>query len=174
MIENLLNSTILKMLGGGGYTPQYPPQLRPWSRSQSSRKRCALNISRFLNLYSFVGVGDNFMIMKLSKSTWKGYEARLQSDEITGSVCMKFYFYLYGNNTGFLKIMTKKQGSSKNVVFNRFGNHGHKWNFAQVYLDFSPTDVYQVLHNVNILLCSIYLEISLRRLAQHFPNFREV
>ncbi len=61
---------------------------------------------------------------------------------------MRFYFYLYGNETGYLKISTKrkKQYTKEQVVFTRFGNHGHKWNLAQIYLDFSPTDVYQVLH----------------------------
>ena len=74
--------------------------------------------------------------------------AKLYSDEITGPVCMRFYFYLYGNETGYLKILTDRQKSSyDNVVFTHYGNHGHKWNFAQIYLDFSPTDVYQVLLN---------------------------
>ena len=58
---------------------------------------------------------------------------------------MRFHFYLYGNETGYLKILTKWQEYT-NVVFNRYGNHGHKWNLAQIYLDFSSTVVYEVLH----------------------------
>ena len=58
---------------------------------------------------------------------------------------MKLYFYLYGNETGYLKILTKQQESFiEKEVFSRYGNHGHKWNFAQIYLDSSQTDVYQV------------------------------
>ena len=58
---------------------------------------------------------------------------------------MKFYFYLYGNETGFIKILAKRQKSTQEkVVFTRYGDHGHKWNFAQIYLDFPPTEVYQV------------------------------
>ena len=60
---------------------------------------------------------------------------------------MKFHFYLHGNETGFLKILTKRQEYTKeDIVFTRYGNHGHKWNLAQIYLNFSSTDVYQVLH----------------------------
>ena len=63
---------------------------------------------------------------------------------------MRFHFYLHGNETGYLKILAKRQKSTyEHVVFTRYGNHGHKWNFAQIYLGFSPTDVYQVLLNYN-------------------------
>ena len=58
---------------------------------------------------------------------------------------MKFYFYLYGHETGFLKILSKRQKTTEErVVFTRYGNHSHKWNFAQIYFDFSPADIYQV------------------------------
>ena len=98
-----------------------------------------------MQLYLFTGSGDNFMIIKPSSFSWKGEEAKLYSDEIVGPVCMRFYFYLHGNETGYLRIGTKKQKLSyEHVVFNHYGNHGHKWNLAQIYLDFSPTDVYQV------------------------------
>ena len=74
--------------------------------------------------------------------------AKLYSLGITGSVCMKFYFYLYGNETGQLKILVKNSDSYiDRVVFHRYGNHGHKWNFAQVYLDFAPTVAYQVMRS---------------------------
>ena len=99
-------------------------------------------------LYWFIGSGDGFMIIKPSNFSQRGQEAKLYSDEITGSLCMRFYFYLYGNETGYLRIGTKKQKSSnEHIVFNHYGNHGHKWNLAQIYLNFSPTDVYQVLHS---------------------------
>ena len=68
--------------------------------------------------------------------------AKLYSLGITGSVCMKFYFFLYGNETGQLKIWVWNR-----VVFYRYGNHGHKWNFAQVYLEYAPTVAYQVMHS---------------------------
>ena len=87
------------------------------------------------------GSGDNFMIIKPSSYSKRGDEAKLYSNEIRGPVCMRFYFYLYGSETGYLKIRTKKP---KSVVFNRYGNHGHKWNLAQIYLNFSLIDVYQI------------------------------
>ena len=58
---------------------------------------------------------------------------------------MRFYFYLYGKKTGQLKILTRRNNSkSETSVFKQYGNHGHRWNFAQVFLDFSPLDTFQV------------------------------
>ncbi len=58
---------------------------------------------------------------------------------------MKFYFYLYGKKTGQLKLYTKRKNSKEEIrVFKQYGNHGHKWNFAQVFLDFAPSDIFQV------------------------------
>ena len=99
-----------------------------------------------MNIYCLstcAGVGDGYAIIK--SYSRRGEIAKLYSPHIFGSVCMRFYFYLRGNETGYLKILTKRQESHKeHVVFNRYGNHGHKWNFAQIYLDFSPNDAYQV------------------------------
>jgi hypothetical protein len=82
------------------------------------------------------------------EASWRNNEAKLYSDWITGSVCMKFNFYLYGIQTGHLKILVQNDGAyNDRVVFHRYGNHGHKWNFAQVYLDSNPTVAYQVLRS---------------------------
>ncbi|CAB3984347.1 MAM and LDL-receptor class A domain-containing 1-like, partial [Paramuricea clavata] len=78
----------------------------------------------------------------------KGRVAMLFSHFLTGPVCMKFYFYLYGKNNGLLKIRTAHEISGKehgNEVLKLYGSHGYKWNFAQIYLDFAPTDIYQVI-----------------------------
>ncbi|CAB4032270.1 MAM and LDL-receptor class A domain-containing 1-like isoform X4, partial [Paramuricea clavata] len=73
-------------------------------------------------------------------------KAELFSLGITGSVCMKFYFYFNGNETGHLKILVRNYRSYKDrVVFHRYGNHGHKWNFAQIYLDSVPNTAYQII-----------------------------
>jgi hypothetical protein len=90
-------------------------------------------------------------------------KAKLFSLGITGSVCMKFYFYVYGNETGHLKILVSNYRSHKDpVVFHRYGNHGHKWNFAQVYLDSVPTAAYQVLRS------KLVPQINLIKLYQFF------
>ena len=58
---------------------------------------------------------------------------------------MKFYFYLYGTETGYLKIRAMRTRLNyEQTVFTRYGNHGHKWNLAQIYLNFPSTDVYRV------------------------------
>ena len=80
-----------------------------------------------------------------SEYYWSDKQAKLYSHRITGSVCMKFFFYLYGNETGHLKISVRHADYNyEHVVFHRYGNHGHKWNFGQVYLNSAPTVVYQV------------------------------
>ena len=93
--------------------------------------------------------------MVINPPYYSSSKAKLYSRDITGSVCMRFYFYLYGKNTGHLKILTKRnkvKSIVEHVVFSHYGNYGHKWNFAQVYLDFPPTDVYQVFQ-ANMQYC---------------------
>jgi hypothetical protein len=77
----------------------------------------------------------------------KGRIARLSSHFLTGPVCMKFYFYLYGRKNGYLKIRTIQEKSGKEVekeVLQQYGSHGHQWHFAQIFLNFAPTDLYRV------------------------------
>ena len=79
----------------------------------------------------------------------KGRKATLSSPFITGPVCMKFYFYLRGENNGYLYIRTTTTSrTDKTEQSKKYGNHGHKWNFVQIFLDFAPTDIYQVSLNL--------------------------
>ncbi|CAB3992043.1 MAM and LDL-receptor class A domain-containing 1-like [Paramuricea clavata] len=90
------------------------------------------------------GAGDGFATIE-NTMYFKGKVAKLYSNFITGPVCMKFYFYLYGHKTGKIKIFTKRKNSkSENMVLKKYGNHGHKWNFAQLFLDIPPSDIYQL------------------------------
>jgi hypothetical protein len=58
---------------------------------------------------------------------------------------MKFYFYLYGQKTGKIEIFIKRKNSKSEImVLKKYGNHGHKWNFAQLFLEIPPWDIYQV------------------------------
>ena len=60
---------------------------------------------------------------------------------------MKFYFYLYGQNNGFLKIRTIEKTYGKEIekeVSQQYGSHGHQWHLAQIFLNFAPTDIYRV------------------------------
>jgi hypothetical protein len=82
---------------------------------------------------------------------------------------MKFYFYLYGKKTGQVKILTRRINSkSETSVFKQYGNHGHRWNFAQVFLDFSPLDTFQV-NFTNFLFFLVFMISCL--FLQMIPNF---
>ncbi|XP_028395409.1 uncharacterized protein LOC114519468 [Dendronephthya gigantea] len=95
------------------------------------------------------GVGDNFAMIA-SSSSWSRY-AKLYSHDITGSVCMRFYFYLYGKETGYLKIKTRVKHSDYEITkFTRYGSHGHKWNLARIFLNFARTTIYQIIIFVNV------------------------
>ncbi|XP_028397237.1 uncharacterized protein LOC114521050 [Dendronephthya gigantea] len=120
--------------GFGGWINQ---EMRDWVIVNSTKTDLGILTGR-------QGVGDSFAVTG-DHSRW--FEmAKLYSPNITGPVCMKFYFYLYQTNNGFLKIRTVRAGSTyEQTVFSRYGNHSDKWNLAQIYLSFSPTDVYKVV-----------------------------
>ena len=103
---------------------------------------------------TFSGFGDGYVVID-SNSTYyiKDAEAKIRSHLITGPVCMKFYFYLHGNETGSLTIETITEANNKEIVFHRYGNHGHRWTYGQVYLSFGDADAYQVLYNNMTYIC---------------------
>jgi hypothetical protein len=57
---------------------------------------------------------------------------------------MTFFFYLLGNNTGFLNIQTKQEGKDPELILSRYGNHGMTWQRVQVYINI--TGEYQVMY----------------------------
>ena len=116
-------------------------------------------------LFLKIGKGDGFAIIKAKKYVFRKI-AKLYSNFIAGPVCMRFYFYLHGKKTGQIKILTKRKNSKSEItMFKQFGNHGHHWNFAQVFLDFSPSDIFQV----NFLK---FLKFYSRIAEEGHPNIR--
>lgn len=97
------------------------------------------------------GAGDAFAFVKHTGryNFFKGRRAKLVTPFLAGPLCMKFYFYIYGENNGYLRISTQLNTSyQEERVLQIFGSYGQKWNFGQIFLHFSPTDVYQVRNNV--------------------------
>ena len=64
---------------------------------------------------------------------------------------MKFYFYIYGEDNGYLTISTKLHTSSEEKEVTKIvGSYGRKWIFGQTFLHFAPTETYQVRIDVTI------------------------
>jgi len=64
----------------------------------------------------------------------KGDKAVLNSPQLqfSGSMCLKFYYHMYGLAIGTLNVIIKG-----NNVFNASGNKGNKWRRAAIDVSFS-------------------------------------
>ncbi|XP_046856048.1 uncharacterized protein LOC124449142 [Xenia sp. Carnegie-2017] len=89
---------------------------------------------------------------------------------IRGPVCMKFFFYLHGRETGFLEILKKRQSSSAKVIWSRYGNHGRKWNLGQVFIDFSLNIEYKIIVSGKIGNSRVWPSIAIDKIK--FENER--
>ena len=106
---------------------------------------CGHSVLYNILLIFFTGTNDSYVMIEPTNFKTSFSVAKLKSNEIRGPVCMRFFFYLYGNETGTLKVAIQSLTTTyEHVVFTRWGNHGNKWNFAKIYLNFSSSDVYQV------------------------------
>ena len=123
-----------------------------WQNKESLRWSVVKSLTRDVGILTGQqGTGDGFAIIKPKKYVFRK-KAKLYSNFITGPVCMRFYFYLHGKKTGQIKILTKRKNSKSEItMFKQYGNHGHHWNFAQVFLDFSPSDIFQVTFTIFLL-----------------------
>ena len=91
----------------------------------------------------FLGVGDGYAVLD-SSSKYHSSKAQIYSKFIAWPACLKFFFYLHGARTGYLRIKIKTRSNSVRVVFLRYGSHGDKWNVGQVYLDFRDYQVTKI------------------------------
>lgn len=99
------------------------------------------------------GAGDAFAFLKHTgrKNFFTGKRAKLESPSLTGPICMKFYFYIYGKDNGYLRISTKLHTSSEEKEKTKIvGSYGRKWILGQTFLPFAPTETYQVRIDVTI------------------------
>lgn len=53
-------------------------------------------------------------------------------DRTTAETCFEFYYHMYGNATGILRVYLKKESESWDLdpgtaIFSKSGNHGDRW-----------------------------------------------
>ena len=67
------------------------------------------------------------------------YNASLISPELHGVGCLQFYFHMYGDNMGTLRVKVAGR-----VTWELFGNQGNMWKRATLPLQNLTTDGYRV------------------------------
>ena len=54
--------------------------------------------------------------------------AKLNSKELAGKTCLKFYYYMYGQDVAELRVETwDQETNSTNVVWSKAGDQGNEW-----------------------------------------------
>jgi hypothetical protein len=84
------------------------------------------HVSLFLFTFLLISDGLYMYIEATSKTT--GAKAQLISPDVTpaGSVCLQFYYHMYGRHIGTLAIYTRSAQLS-GVLWTRSANQGNKW-----------------------------------------------
>uniref|UniRef100_A0A8C7ZAE1 MAM domain-containing protein n=1 Tax=Oryzias sinensis TaxID=183150 RepID=A0A8C7ZAE1_9TELE len=75
-----------------------------------------------------------FMLVKAEYNTDPSSVARLMSFPQPGgqTICVSFFYLIFGNSIGSLKFITKRSGEAETVVWMRSGTQGNKWRFADL------------------------------------------
>lgn len=116
--------------------------------------------------YLFYCLGHYFYI-ETSRPRTQGQKAKLLSRTVsaTSTVCISFYYHMYGNNIGALNVYLTKSGASNSVpAWTRKGNQQNKWTIGQ--LTMNPGQNQQVFSYFNCYKCSILCVFSLFILTQ--------
>ncbi|XP_066300037.1 MAM and LDL-receptor class A domain-containing protein 1-like [Branchiostoma lanceolatum] len=72
-------------------------------------------------------------------------KARILSPSLPASStgrCLRFWYHMFGYHVDFLKVYTSSGGSLQGPIWQKYGNQGNEWKYAQVHL--TATGVYQV------------------------------
>jgi len=100
------------------------------------------------------------MLMEASGHT-NNRKARLISPQVVSSqsVCLYFYYYMYGNTVRKLSIYTKMNNNLGRAVWSKQGNQGQNWQIAMVTLTTTgqPYNVSKAFVNVKDALFFIFL-----------------
>ncbi|KAM3603666.1 uncharacterized protein V6R79_000320 [Siganus canaliculatus] len=77
---------------------------------------------------------DYHMLIKASSSIDASSNARLVSlpQPAGQTICVSFWYYIFGSSIGSLKFITKLSDEAEKVVWIRNGTHGKKWRFADL------------------------------------------
>ncbi|XP_013402242.2 MAM and LDL-receptor class A domain-containing protein 1-like, partial [Lingula anatina] len=85
-----------------------------------------------------------YMYTEVSGSLKAGNRASMATPPInlSGKVCISFWYHMYGNSVGDLNVYTSRNNSSKTRVFAFSKNQGNVWKYAQTAYQFTaPTQV---------------------------------
>lgn len=107
-------------------------------------------------VFFFQSVGY-YVYIETSAPARPGFEARLISESLSYAThnCVTFYYHMYGNTIGTLRVWTQLQGTSNPLpVWELHGNQGNSWKKAQVSIPKQGGD-YKVC-NIITLLCVIF------------------
>jgi hypothetical protein len=70
--------------------------------------------------------------------------ARLVSPVFTNASCLKFYYFLNGNDIGGLEVLVKIGNNSPTKVWSLFGNIANAWRPAAVPIEATSNETVQV------------------------------
>ncbi|XP_046883115.1 MAM and LDL-receptor class A domain-containing protein 1-like [Hypomesus transpacificus] len=81
-----------------------------------------------------IGKEGYFMFIAAKSGLNVSSTARLISypQQARGTLCVSFWYHIYGTSIGSLKFITKQAGEPESVVWMRSGTQGHKWRFADL------------------------------------------
>ncbi|XP_078791082.1 MAM and LDL-receptor class A domain-containing protein 1 isoform X3 [Oryzias latipes] len=101
-----------------------------WYHDYSSSLLWDRNNGRFED----VSGNGYFMLVKAKYNTDPSSVARLMSFPQPGgqTICVSFFYLIFGNSIGSLKFITKRSGEEETVVWMRSGTQGNKWRFADL------------------------------------------
>ncbi|RVE62060.1 hypothetical protein OJAV_G00176900 [Oryzias javanicus] len=84
--------------------------------------------------YEDVTGNGYFMLVKAESNSDASSVARLMSFPQAGgqTLCVSFFYLIFGNSIGSLKFITKCSGEEETIVWMRSGTQGNKWRFADL------------------------------------------
>lgn len=93
----------------------------------------------------FVVYFSGYYIYIEASESKSNIKAKLASPWVvsTKTQCLQFWYFMYGYDTGSLKIFTKNNKSEK-CVWEQKGDHGDIWRYGQTTLESQGASHYQV------------------------------
>lgn len=81
--------------------------------------------------FDFVG---QYLYVESSEPRRFGDKATLISGVLKGVQCMRFKYYMYGQDMGYLSVYRFGDGVMRSRLWHRKGNQGDRWNEARITL----------------------------------------
>ncbi|KAL2097653.1 hypothetical protein ACEWY4_006860 [Coilia grayii] len=81
-----------------------------------------------------------YMFIGTTSNTSPSMTARMIAyNDAQKTLCLSFWYHIYGGSIGSLKFITKQQGEKETVIWMRSGTQGNKWRFVDLTLP--PSDL---------------------------------